>query len=60
MVKTQKGPANGKLYTDADWNDEAKPDQATCYYLSKVLTAHQSQYRCQVSCCMCSQAGGSV
>lgn len=36
MVKTEKGPANGKLYTDADWNDESKADKATCYYLSKV------------------------
>ncbi|KAK9812018.1 hypothetical protein WJX73_009173 [Symbiochloris irregularis] len=37
MIKVDKGPANGKLYTDADWNDESKADKATCYYMSKAV-----------------------
>ncbi|KAK9812007.1 hypothetical protein WJX73_008070 [Symbiochloris irregularis] len=37
MVKLEKGPKSGKLYTDVDWNDEAKADKATGYYFSKAV-----------------------
>ena len=36
VVKNEKGPSNGNYYTEEDWNDEAKPDKETGYYLSKV------------------------
>ena len=36
VVKPSKGPSNGKVFTDQDWNDEAKADPETGYYLSKV------------------------
>ena len=36
MIKLEKGPSNGKLYTDKDWNDEATASKETGYYLSKV------------------------
>ena len=36
IVKPEKGPSNGKLFTEDDGNDEAKADPATGYYLSKV------------------------
>lgn len=37
MAKMEKGPANGKLYTDADWNNESKADKQGGYLYSKVL-----------------------
>lgn len=36
VVKPEKGPKNGQYYTEEDWNDEAKADEQTGYYLSKV------------------------
>ena len=36
IVKTSKGPSNGKLYTEEDWNDESKPDKEGGYRYSKV------------------------
>lgn len=35
-MKTSKGPHNGKLYTEEDWNDESKPDMEGGYRYSKV------------------------
>ena len=36
IVKTSKGPSNGKLYTEEDWNDESQPDKEGGYRYSKV------------------------
>ena len=35
MIKRKKGPSNGELYTDEDWNDEATLAEAS-YAFSKV------------------------
>ena len=36
VAKQEKGPSNGKLYTEEDWNNESKPDKAGGYRYSKV------------------------
>ena len=36
IVKTSKGPSNGGLYTEEDWNDESQPDKEGGYRYSKV------------------------
>lgn len=33
----KSGPANGKLYTEKDWNTESKADKEGGYMYSKVL-----------------------
>ena len=35
MIKRKKGPSNGELYTDEDWNNEATLAEAS-YAFSKV------------------------
>ncbi|KAK9792721.1 hypothetical protein WJX73_005793 [Symbiochloris irregularis] len=37
MVKMEKGPADGKLYRDTDWNDESKADKEGGYLYSKTV-----------------------
>ncbi|KAK9792717.1 hypothetical protein WJX73_002527 [Symbiochloris irregularis] len=37
MVKVSKGPADGKLYRDTDWNDESKADKDGGYLYSKTV-----------------------
>ena len=36
MKSNQKGPSNGKLFTEEDWNVESKCDKAGAYSHSKV------------------------
>ena len=38
MIKRKKGPSNGELYTDEDWNDEATLAEAS-YAFSKVTSS---------------------
>lgn len=42
VVKSEKGPANGSLFTEEDWNDESSLNDQP-YRFSKVL----------VPCCVC-------
>lgn len=42
VVKPEKGPKNGQYYTEEDWNDEAKADEQTGYYLSKTLAEKEA------------------
>eukprot|EP00891_Asterochloris_glomerata_P004943 jgi/Astpho2/4943/Aster-06679 len=37
VAKQEKGPSNGKLYTEEDWNNESKPDKAGGYRYSKTV-----------------------
>lgn len=49
MIKRKKGPGNGELYTDEDWNDEATLTDAS-YAFSKVscTCAHfKNRLECQ-------------
>ena len=36
MKSNEKGPSNGKLFTEEDWNVESKCDKAGAYSHSKV------------------------
>lgn len=36
VLKLHKGPSNGKLWNEDDWNDESEADQAGGYMYSKV------------------------
>ena len=44
VVKNRKGPANGSLYTEEDWNDESSLTQSP-YMYSKVNTSPKTHQK---------------
>ena len=50
VVKPKKGPINGRFYTEEDWNDEAKADAESGYFLSKVSLSLQNSPYAHAGC----------
>ena len=53
-IASSKGPKNGKLYTEDDWNETATLEESP-YLLSKVTSCSQNKHLWVAGLCVCTR-----